>query len=334
MKKSLVIVMTLVITICCNAQSKKELAESVKTLTERCANLESQMSNWQSLLMTLQNAQLEQAKEIKALQDSLAVVKKGAKETEPKAKTLEERLELCNYTKSEKEVLTVLDGFFRANSWEEKYKFVMPDEKVLKAMKEKYPKGSSTGFDVGGYSFVGIEKDPKEKYLNGRDKFFSPEGNIIFGVDNGAEGKVVEAINKPRYHFYLVKTKAGYKIDYAASFRLDDRYDCSYYVKDGITTPFDIRVYQGTVYYPDEHHQSRVYWRIKGTNYGAVGFENCPSFYFLVSKSDPIYKTIKANETDAKHRYILKVAYDPNLENFVIKKMIKDGTWSYYDMDK
>lgn len=330
MKKSLVIAMTLVITICCNAQSKKELAESVKTLTERCANLESQMSNWQSLLMTLQNAQLEQAKEIKALQDSLAVVKKGVKETNPKAKTLEEWLDLCNYTKSEKEVLTVLDGFFRANSWEEKYKFVMPDEKVLKAMKEKYPKGSSTVFYVGGYAFVGLEKDPKEKYLNGRDKFFSPEGNVIFGVDNVTEGKVVEAINEPFYHFYLVKTKAGYKIDYAASFNLGEP---NQYEKYGITTPFDIRVYGGYVrILKDEDYRSNTYKHIKGTNYGVVGFKD--SRLFLVSKSDPIYKTIKANETDAKHRYILKVAYDPNLENFVIKKMIKDGTWSYYDMDK
>ena len=312
MKKTIVIALALVMTICCNAQSKKELAESVKALTERCANLESQVANWQSLLMTMQKTQLDQAMEIKALQDSLAAVKKGVKAAAPKVRTFEDILDGFNYTEKEKEVLRVLNSFYRANSWEEKDEYVFHLDDLLKELKKKYPKGTGATFFSAGYAFVGL--------------------------DNATEGKVVEAI-KDGVHYYLVKTNEGYKIDYEASFNPRE-HDYYYYVEKGITTPFDFREYNVRSYNNWDSGLGRAMKSIIGSNYAPFIAGN---EILLVSKNDPIYRTLKANEEDDSHRYILNIAYDPKLKVaaydksrafFIIKKIVKNGTWSYYDKDK
>ena len=53
-----------------------------------------------------------------------------------------------------------------------------------------------------------------------------------------------------------------------------------------------------------------------------------------VSRNSPISKVLLENMKDTNFRYILTVAYDPKQDGFYVQKIVKKGTWSYYDKDK
>ena len=285
------------------AQSKKELANQVQALNERCANLESQIANYQNMLMTLQSAQLSQATEIKALQDSLVLLRKITVKPQPKAvtKTFGEILDEYGYSEKEKELLTLIDDFYKGDSWEEKYAYVMPSDKVKQWMQEEYPKksGSSLYYNGGylGWKFVG---------------------------DVQTIGKVIEVCsNNKRYYFYIVHTKDGYKIDWEASIGYGlSTPNWSYIINNRITTPYDVRTGISSF---DTYYKNKNYWDLG--SYSSV--------HWLVEKNTPVSKVIMENSKEGKWvPYILSVAYDPNLDCVVVKKIVKKGTYSYYDKDK
>ena len=284
------------------AQSKKELASQVQALNERCANLESQIANYQNMLMTLQSAQLSQATEIKALQDSLVLLRKITVKPKPKAvtKTFGEILDEYGYSEKEKELLTLIDDFYKGDSWEEKYAYVMPSDKVKQWMQEQYPKRSGSSLNsnggLSGWQFVG---------------------------EFQTTGKVIEVYNKrDNPHYYIVNTKDGYKIDWEASIGYGlSQPNWSYIRNNRITTPFDDRIGLLSV---DTYYKNKNYWTL-----GSFASDQ------LVSKNSAMGKVIMENTKSGKFvRYIVTMAYDPNLDKFVVTKIVKNGTWSYYDKDK
>lgn len=288
------------------AQSKKELANQVQALNERCANLESQIANYQNMLMTLQSAQLSQATEIKALQDSLVLLRKITVKPKPKAvtKTFEEMLDEYGYSEKEKEILTMINEFYKGDSWEEKYAYVMPSDKVKQWMQEQYPKRSGSSLNsnggLSGWQFVG---------------------------DVQAVGKVIEVAKSLTYDvpsYYIVNTKDGYKIDWEASFGVSlSKPNWSYIRNNKITTPYDMRFDVNRI---DTYYKNKNYWDLG----------DLPGFMdLLVEKNASISRVFMENSKEGKWvPYILSMAYDPNLDCVVVKKIVKKGTYSYYDKDK
>ena len=306
MKRILTLVVLLVIlTLGGFAQSKKELANQVQALNERCTNLESQISNYQSLLMTLQSTQLSQAAEIKTLRDSLALLRKGIGKAMPVTKTFEEKLAECDYSEDEKKVLTFINDFWKAK-WEEKCAYVMPMEKKEQIMESLFKGSSNT--EINPY----------------RAQFFCDDFHTVGKVVTCLCGGVV---------YYLVCTDEGYKIDVEGiwAHRLE-KANLDFFANSKITTPIEIRGYISS-----EMSEGKNYY----------------SFYFIYSyfggseglyvlKSSPVAKRMledskrwrEENADYTSKRYVLSVAYDPGLGEFVVKKIIKSGTWSMYDKDK
>lgn len=305
MKRILTLVALLVIfTLGSFAQSKKELTNQVQALNERCTHLESQISNYQSLLMTLQSTQLSQAAEIKTLRDSLALLRKGIGKAVPVTKTFEEKLAECDYSEDEKMVLTFINDFWKAKTWEEKCAFVMPMEKKEQIME---------------FLFKGSNKTEIDPYWA---QFFCDDFHTV--------GKVVTCLCD-REVYYLVCTDEGYKIDVEGVWALRlEKANLDFITKSKTTTPIEIRGY--------------ILGMDEGKNYYNFSFRytNSGIKKFYVLKSSPVAKKMledskRWSEDYSQYtskRYILNVAYDPGIGEIVVKKIIKSGTWSMYDKDK
>ena len=312
MKRILTLVVLLVIlTLGSFAQSKKELANQVQALNERCTNLESQISNYQSLLMTLQSTQLSQAAEIKTLRDSLALLRKGIGKAMPDTKTFEEKLAECDYSEDEKKVLTFINDFWKAKTWEEKCAYVMPMEKKEQIMESL---------------FKGSGKTEINPYWA---QFFCDDFHTV--------GKVVTCLCDNYNIYYVVITEEGYKIDVEGRWaRRLEKANLDFNAKSNITTPLEIRGEVSTEKIHSETREGKDYY------YFYFAYSNSGDSKLYVLKNSPVAKRMLEdskrwmgdNSRYTSKRYILNVAYDPGLGKFVVKKIVKSGTWSMYDKDK
>lgn len=195
MKKQLLIIALCLMTAAgCFAQSKKEMAATIQSLNDKCANLETQVQQQQMLILNMQNSLLTATNDIKSLQDSIAKVRKDFKlatPPEPKEIPIEERLKGKN--DNETTINTLAYNFFVAKTWQEKYEYVMQSPEVKKEM-EDY--------------------DYSDWILKEGSWFYDPPKYLD---TNLSELNAVIHILYSYKLFFVVNTKDGYKIDWEAT---------------------------------------------------------------------------------------------------------------------
>lgn len=229
----------------------------------------------------------------------------------PVTKTFEEKLAECDYSEDEKMVLTFINDFWKAKTWEEKCAYVMPMEKKEQIIESL---------------FKGSGKTEINPYWA---QFFCDDFHTV--------GKVVTCLCGGDV-YYLVCTEEGYKIDIEGVWtRRLEKANLDFIATSRITTPLEVR---GNIL------STKFYSTMKeGKDYYYFSFDYSYSGgikELYVLKSSPVAKKMledskRWSEDYSKYtskRYILNVAYDPGLGEFVVKKIIKSGTWSMYDKDK